>query len=144
MSDWVLSNSHQITAAAAAASAASNVPAAVVSLSMESRENIRELDCAAVKGIAALLVELPLQPEENDRGDIVEAKSQLFLKYFTLFMNLLNECGHAHENGKEDVVQTTEMLRSATIQVHLFGNLIRFLNIFYVFMEILMRFMDCI
>lgn len=35
---------------------------------------------------------LPLQPhsDENDRGDLLEAKSQLFLKYFTLFMNLLN------------------------------------------------------
>ena len=36
---------------------------------------------------------LPLQPEESDRGDLMEAKSQLFLKYFTLFMNLLNDCG---------------------------------------------------
>jgi len=25
----------------------------------------------------------------------MEAKSQLFLKYFTLFMNLLNDCGEA-------------------------------------------------
>ena len=42
--------------------------------------------------IGALLEGLPLQPntEENDRGDLQEAKSQLFLKYFTLFMNLLN------------------------------------------------------
>jgi len=38
---------------------------------------------------------LPLQSEESDRGDLMEAKSQLFLKYFTLFMNLLNDCGEA-------------------------------------------------
>lgn len=82
------------------------------------QEAIRELDCSAVKAIAALLAELPLQPEENDRGDINEAKSQLFLKYFTLFMNLLNECGHAgDEKGKEEEVHTIDMLRTATIQV---------------------------
>ena len=43
--------------------------------------------------VAALLQGLPLQSEEPDRGDLMEAKSQLFLKYFTLFMNLLNDCG---------------------------------------------------
>ena len=42
--------------------------------------------------VAELLQGLPLQSEESDRGDLMEAKSQLFLKYFTLFMNLLNEC----------------------------------------------------
>ncbi len=45
-----------------------------------------------MEATAALLQGLPLQPEENDKGDLMEAKSQLFLKYFTLFMNLLNDC----------------------------------------------------
>ena len=45
---------------------------------------------------------LPLQPEESDRGDLMEAKSQLFLKYFTLFMNLLNDCS---EEATEEKVE---------------------------------------
>ncbi|CAF4989640.1 unnamed protein product, partial [Rotaria magnacalcarata] len=53
----------------------------------------RELDQASMEAVATLLHSLPLQPEESDRGDLMEAKSQLFLKYFTLFMNLLNDCG---------------------------------------------------
>ena len=52
----------------------------------------RELDQASMEAVATLLHSLPLQPEESDRGDLMEAKSQLFLKYFTLFMNLLNDC----------------------------------------------------
>ena len=31
--------------------------------------------------VAALLQGLPLQSEESDRGDLMEAKSQLFLSY---------------------------------------------------------------
>lgn len=50
-----------------------------------------------MEAVAALLRGLPLQPEENDRGDLMEAKSQMFLKYFTLFMNLLNDCTEAQE-----------------------------------------------
>ena len=45
-----------------------------------------------MEAVAALLHGMPLQSEESDRGDLMEAKSQLFLKYFTLFMNLLNDC----------------------------------------------------
>lgn len=51
--------------------------------------------------VASLLRGLPLQPEESDRGDLMEAKSQLFLKYFTLFMNLLNDCTDVSEIEKE-------------------------------------------
>jgi len=40
----------------------------------------RELDQACMEAVAALLQGLPLQPEESDRGDLMEAKSQLFLK----------------------------------------------------------------
>ncbi|GIZ02171.1 neurofibromin [Caerostris extrusa] len=50
-----------------------------------------------MQAVAALLRGLPLQPEESDRGDLMEAKSQLFLKYFSLFMNLMNECGDSTE-----------------------------------------------
>lgn len=34
-----------------------------------------------MEAVAALLRGLPLQPEESDRGDLMEAKSQLFLKW---------------------------------------------------------------
>jgi ABC-type oligopeptide transport system substrate-binding subunit len=51
--------------------------------------------------VAALLQGLPLQSEESDRGDLMEAKSALFLKYFTLFMNLLNDCSEAGNEEKE-------------------------------------------
>ena len=73
----------------------------------------RELDQASMEAVASLLHSLPLQPEESDRGDLMEAKSQLFLKYFTLFMNLLNDCGddmnddqislsdHHHQTGND-------------------------------------------
>ena len=56
--------------------------------------------------VAELLQGLPLQSEESDRGDLMEAKSQLFLKYFTLFMNLLNECSDIQTNvvSQVDVV----------------------------------------
>eukprot|EP00795_Rhopilema_esculentum_P015875 gene15875-7206_t len=56
------------------------------------------LDEAAMKAIVALLKSLPLQPE-NVESDITEAKSSLFLKYFTLFMNILNKCYEGHDEG---------------------------------------------
>lgn len=40
----------------------------------------RDLDQACMEAVASLLRGLPLQPEESDRGDLKEAKSQLFLK----------------------------------------------------------------
>ena len=92
LTDWCMGNSHQI-----APPAAGDVTAIT-----------RDLDEACMHAVAALLQGLPLQSEESDRGDLMEAKSQLFLKYFTLFMNLLNDCGEAggtvisgHE-GKEE------------------------------------------
>ena len=45
-----------------------------------SRVLSRDLDQASMEAVAALLAGLPLQPEESDRGDLMEAKSQLFLK----------------------------------------------------------------
>ena len=74
LTDWCMGNSHQI-----APPAAGDVTAIT-----------RHLDEACMHAVAALLQGLPLQSEESDRGDLMEAKSQLFLKYFTLFMNLLN------------------------------------------------------
>lgn len=41
----------------------------------------RDLDQACMEAVAALLRGLPLQPEESDRGDLMDAKSALFLKY---------------------------------------------------------------
>lgn len=74
-----------------------------------------------MEAVGALLRGLPLQPEESDRGDLMEAKSQLFLKYFTLFMNLLNDCSESAE--EKEVVSRQRVtagklstLRNATIQ----------------------------
>ena len=69
------------------------------SWSFEINSCCRDLDQSCMDAVAALLRGLPLQPEESDRGDLMEAKSQLFLKYFTLFMNLLNDCTEAQEVG---------------------------------------------
>ena len=75
-----------------------------------------------MEAVANLLRGLPLQPEESDRGDLMEAKSQLFLKYFTLFMNLLNDCTESQEqmekdpNVREQPPGTLTALRSAAIQ----------------------------
>ena len=46
---------------------------------------------ASMEAVAALLSGLPLQPEESDRGDIMEAKSQLFLK-LVVSLNLSSIC----------------------------------------------------
>lgn len=76
LTDWVMGNSHQMQ------------PTVYTDLT----SLLRDLDQSCMQAVAALLLGLPLQPEESDRGDLMEAKSQLFLKYFSLFMNLLNEC----------------------------------------------------
>lgn len=105
LTDWVMGNSHQIASPAAGDAFAVT----------------RDLDQACMEAVAALLRGLPLQPEESDRGDLMEAKSQLFLKLFTLFMNLLNDCNEAQENEKEVTRQRVHSnklgtLRNATIQ----------------------------
>lgn len=52
----------------------------------------------------------------------MEAKSQLFLKYFALFMNLLNDCYDVAEEEKEVLTRQRitngklSVLRNATIQ----------------------------
>ncbi|XP_061727749.1 neurofibromin [Cydia pomonella] len=103
VTDWVLGTSHQIA------------PPLRADASSISRYLVccRELDQACMEAVAALLKGLPLQPEESDRGDLMEAKSQLFLKYFTLFMNLLNDC---NEVEMAEGPGRLETLRNATIQ----------------------------
>ncbi|XP_017785481.1 PREDICTED: neurofibromin isoform X3 [Nicrophorus vespilloides] len=105
LTDWVMGTSHQVSPPC------SGDVAAVT----------RDLDQACMEAVAALLRGLPLQPEESDRGDLMEAKSQLFLKYFTLFMNLLNDCSEAVEVDKDVTTQQVNVgklntLRNATIQ----------------------------
>lgn len=107
LTDWVMGTSHQIAPPNSA----------------EATSITRDLDQACMEAVAALLRGLPLQPEESDRGDLMEAKSQLFLKYFTLFMNLLNDCSEANfqddEMTEEDQRQAAEKindLTDATIQ----------------------------
>ncbi|EFX74727.1 hypothetical protein DAPPUDRAFT_307021 [Daphnia pulex] len=101
LTDWVMGNSHQIAPPS----------------SGDVSSITRDLDQACMDAVAALLRGLPLQPEESDRGDLMEAKSQLFLKYFTLFMNLLNDCTDVSEIEKE-VVAASRLanLRNSTIQ----------------------------
>ncbi|XP_071790650.1 neurofibromin-like isoform X1 [Asterias amurensis] len=81
----------------------------------------RELDEASMEAMAALLVSLPLQPEEGDAGDIMKAKSNLFYKYFTLFMKLLNDLTEGEEeksveSRQQGDTQTHAHLRKCTIQ----------------------------
>ena len=116
LTDWVMGNSHQI---------APPVPldqATASDWSYEINTCCRDLDQSCMEAVAALLRGLPLQPEESDRGDLMEAKSQLFLKYFTLFMNLLNDCTEAQEQMEKDPSRQRlpqgklSALRSAAIQ----------------------------
>lgn len=107
LTDWVMGATHQIT------------PSTSGDLTIYTRD----LDQACMEAVGALLRGLPLQPEESDRGDLMEAKSQLFLKYFTLFMNLLNDCNEVTSEDKDIVSQRPRLtsgklstLRNATIQ----------------------------
>lgn len=104
LSDWVMGTSHQIAPP-------SSGDVTVIT---------RDLDQACMEAVACLLRGLPLQPEESDRGDLMEAKSQLFLKYFTLFMNLLNDCSDLTDDKDVTRQRITsgklDALRNATIQ----------------------------
>lgn len=118
LTDWVMGTSHQI------APPSSGDVAIITSTSLI----FRDLDQACMEAVAALLRGLPLQPEESDRGDLMDAKSALFLKYFTLFMNLLNDCVDNSEADKDTVnppllpvrprinINKLTALRNATIQ----------------------------
>ncbi|XP_065570505.1 neurofibromin-like isoform X3 [Artemia franciscana] len=108
LTDWVMGNSHQIA------------PPGSGDLTGITRYAMRDLDQACMVAVGALLRGLPLQPEESDRGDLMEAKSQLFQKYFTLFMNLLNDCTEASELEKDMrgryAAEKLNTLRNSTIQ----------------------------
>uniref|UniRef100_T1JUK4 Ras-GAP domain-containing protein n=1 Tax=Tetranychus urticae TaxID=32264 RepID=T1JUK4_TETUR len=99
LTDWVMGNSHQMQ------------PTGINDWTPVQRE----LDMASMQAVAALLRGLPLQPEESDRGDLMEAKSQLFLKYFSLFMNLLNECSDIVAD--EDTVGTTSIVPGSLVSI---------------------------
>ncbi|XP_057176571.1 neurofibromin isoform X2 [Triplophysa rosa] len=71
----------------------------------------RDLDQASMEAVVSLLAGLPLQPEEGDGVELMEAKSQLFLKYFTLFMNLLNDCSEVEDEGQQVVGRKRGMSR---------------------------------
>nr|XP_046169942.1 neurofibromin isoform X4 [Oncorhynchus gorbuscha] len=71
----------------------------------------RDLDQASMEAVVSLLAGLPLQPEEGDGVELMEAKSQLFLKYFTLFMNLLNDCSEVEDDGQPVVGRKRGMSR---------------------------------
>uniref|UniRef100_A0A8C5N5E9 Neurofibromin n=1 Tax=Leptobrachium leishanense TaxID=445787 RepID=A0A8C5N5E9_9ANUR len=71
----------------------------------------RDLDQASMEAVVSLLAGLPLQPEEGDGVELMEAKSQLFLKYFTLFMNLLNDCSEVEDDGTQTVGRKRGMSR---------------------------------
>ncbi|XP_070572256.1 neurofibromin-like [Ptychodera flava] len=106
LTDWILGTSNQMSA--------DDVRSMTRCVS-------RELDLASMEAVVALLEGLPLQPEEGDGGDLMEAKSQLFLKYFTLFMNLLNDCSEGEddkqgEGRKRSNTNSLTSLRNCTVQ----------------------------
>ncbi|TNN17943.1 Neurofibromin [Schistosoma japonicum] len=95
----------------------SNVPtiSANAGITAQTAAQTRELDLACMEAVAALLHGMPLQPEEIDRADLMDAKSHLFAKYFSLFMNLLNDVADDREKGAE-VRQNHTALRNVTVQ----------------------------
>ncbi|PAA68954.1 hypothetical protein BOX15_Mlig013644g1 [Macrostomum lignano] len=106
--DWLMVSTHPLNIQAAGG------PAAVsgVSVSVATPDQAsRDLDYWCMEAVAALLAGLPLQPEESDRGDLLEAKSQLFSKYFTMFMNLLNDC--AEETAASDAAAVAAVAAAA-------------------------------
>jgi len=78
-----------------------------------------------MEAVGALLRGLPLQPEDSDRADLMEAKSELFSKYFTLFLKFIDHCKEvpSSENTDDATRQSSSLttnklatLRNTTIQ----------------------------
>lgn len=77
-----------------------------------------------MEAVGALLRGLPLQPEDSDRVELMEAKSELFSQYFMLFMSLINYCNEPSSSEDKDVswqsptLATSKLatLRNTTIQ----------------------------
>lgn len=84
----------------------------------------RDLAQACMEAVGALLRGLPLQPEDSDRVELMEAKSELFSQYFMLFMSLINYCNEPSSSEDKDVswqsptLATSKLatLRNTTIQ----------------------------
>lgn len=102
LAEWVMGTSPQISP----------------SLTEEIYMLTRDLDEACMEAIGSLLRGLPLHPVEADRSRIMEAKNYMFLKFFTLFMNLLNDCSDAIELDCDNPRYRMKLidLRNVTIQ----------------------------
>lgn len=118
----------------------------------------KDLDATVMRAIASLLSGLPLQPEGMET-DIMEAKSQLFLKYFTLFMNLMNgekgtkttdeqeEKGEMHHNASQTLHQNAVLAMSNLLNANIDTGLMYAIGLGYhddlqtraVFMEVLTK-----
>ncbi|EDV22626.1 uncharacterized protein TRIADDRAFT_59057 [Trichoplax adhaerens] len=75
-----------------------NVSGSSSDVSSEIKGMLRDLDLACMQAIAVLLADLPLQPDETE-PNTNDTKIKIYLKYFTLFMNLLNECSLLHQGS---------------------------------------------
>uniref|UniRef100_A0A7M5VE60 Ras-GAP domain-containing protein n=3 Tax=Clytia hemisphaerica TaxID=252671 RepID=A0A7M5VE60_9CNID len=86
-------------------------------LSQEIQAISCNLDEAAMRSVAILLKGLPLQPDCVDQ-DITEAKSELFLKHFKLFMTILDKCYGIMEEKqrKGSLAPHFTKLRDSTVQ----------------------------
>ncbi|VDI01744.1 neurofibromin 1 [Mytilus galloprovincialis] len=138
LTDWIMGNSHQVNIGDICSMSRrptrtaiqriihsnqttnQNSNKAPTPLFLRSQTDV-DLDQASMEAVAALLAGLPLQPEESDRGDLMEAKSQLFLKYLTLFMNLLNDCSEEEQDTAMDPnrkrsTSNLSALRNCTVQ----------------------------
>ncbi|XP_012162697.1 neurofibromin isoform X2 [Ceratitis capitata] len=99
LTDWIMGTTHTI------------VPPGSEPLFAQHTDLFRDLDIACMEAVGALLCGLPLQPEESDRGDLMDAKSALFLKYFSLFMNLMN-------GNNENIVAEKEPINPPLLPPH--------------------------
>ncbi|RPA92835.1 hypothetical protein L873DRAFT_1708250 [Choiromyces venosus 120613-1] len=71
----------------------------------------RDLDRACLKALVNLLHRLPLQPPEtaHDSADVVDARSQMFCSYFTLFLSLLDSSQLESDRRRE--LQTVSLAK---------------------------------
>lgn len=76
-----------------------------------------DLDIACMKAISACLAGLPLQPLYANDGNPMEAKSKMFLKYFTFFMNVTNRCRVSNMAGRVLDAQHGDLRPSSQISV---------------------------
>ncbi|KHJ47392.1 GTPase-activator protein [Trichuris suis] len=96
--------------------------------SSEAVVTLRELNLCCMIALATLVKDLPLQSEEptNNVDTLGMNKSQLFQKFFNLFMNLLNDCT-LYENMATNArssykVETVPLPKAACDSVVIEGN----------------------